>query len=114
MLTGKKTRQKDTYLDFVAKGAPEEILKFSSLKNQPAMLGSDSFKEIIMNFGVEYDEISSSPPIETLSGFHQNTHPACHPLIPPWPVGLTLLFPPPLPILEQDCFVCDSPIDNDY
>lgn len=47
MLSDKKTKRKDIYLDFVGKGAPEEISRFYSLKNLPSILGSDSFKEII-------------------------------------------------------------------
>ena len=47
MLTGMKTSQKGAYLDFVNQDAPEEIRKFYPLKNLPAILGSDSFKELI-------------------------------------------------------------------
>jgi REP element-mobilizing transposase RayT len=45
MLSGKKSRRRSAYIDFVSQVEPEEIERFYSLKNLSSVLGSDYFKE---------------------------------------------------------------------
>ncbi len=45
MFSDKKSKRRSAYIDFVLQGEPEEIERFSSLKNLPSTLGSDSFNE---------------------------------------------------------------------
>ena len=45
MISGKKSKRKSAYIDFITQAEPEEIERFYSLKNLPSTLGSDSFKE---------------------------------------------------------------------
>lgn len=45
MLSGKKSRSRSAYIDFVSQVEPAEIERFYSLKNLPSVLGSNSFKE---------------------------------------------------------------------
>lgn len=47
MLAVSPARQKSAYLNFVAGEEPEEIEKFYSLKNLPAIMGGESFKDMI-------------------------------------------------------------------
>ena len=62
-LAGSSAMQKAAYLDFVAKGEPEEIEKFYSLKKLPSIMGGESFKDMIRDqFAtlLNRDEISGS------------------------------------------------------
>jgi len=49
MLSPKSSQQKESYLDFVSKGEPEEITAFYGMKKLSSMLGGDSFKEWVKN-----------------------------------------------------------------
>ena len=60
MLSKSRSEQKRAYIDFVGKGEPEEIERFYSLKNLPAVLGDKPFKEIIRE---KFSDLLSHPEI---------------------------------------------------
>jgi len=45
ILTSKPSLRKAAYLDFVAKGVPEEIAAFYGMKTLPSLLGGEAFKD---------------------------------------------------------------------
>jgi hypothetical protein len=49
MLTSKKVREKETYLDYVSQVEPQEITAFYAMKKLSSMMGGDAFKEWVKN-----------------------------------------------------------------
>lgn len=47
LLSEKKSRQRNEYIDFISQEESTEIERFYSLKNLPTILGSEDFKELI-------------------------------------------------------------------
>lgn len=60
MFSQKRKKQKSAYMDFVSRGAPEEIERFYSLKNLPTILGADTFKEWVKE---QFDRLRFHPEI---------------------------------------------------
>lgn len=60
MLATKKNKQRSSYIDFISKGDSEEIERFYSLKNLPAILGDKTFKEFIKE---KFSDLLNQPEI---------------------------------------------------
>ena len=60
ILSKSPSGQKRAYIDFVGKAEPDEIERFYSLKNLPAILGNKSFKEVIRE---KYFDLMNQPEI---------------------------------------------------
>jgi len=71
MLTSKKSRRKQTYLDFISQGEPEEITSFYAMKKLASLLGGEAFKDWVRNRFVDPDLQREVPEAQRLANTPQ-------------------------------------------